>query len=207
MTMPTLTDAQIDAESPLDEAVMKEGFRDRDAWLYEDADNGGSGLMACAVAIIAAMLEHTHDGSDGQGEPIDSGGIATDAVSLAEMLVDLAVGDTELAANTLREENFEDFSVTSAKFSGALGTEVSGDWTYDMDTELPGPAADEFVGETHQVANPLGRVCIVAQGDITLGVDGHWHVRQVTASTITLGLNVGRVPVGAGTAYYSLVLL
>lgn len=165
MAIPPLTDAQIESDQPFDEALAKDGLRDRDVYLWDGADNGGTGIAGNVQAFLGtggafSSAGHSHDGTDGQGANIDTAGIAANAASDEAMFTDNAATSGKFAANTLQTGDFATGACTTAKMSGTMGTNVtSGPNAYD--TALP-PIGDSvvFLGDRVKVGAPKTGVAL-----------------------------------------------
>lgn len=184
LPLPSLSDAQIKSDQPLDEALTKEGLRDRDEWNWSQGDNGGSGINANIDAFIATTdtsqavfgaVGHSHDGTDGQGQNIDTAGIANGAASLEPMFTNNCVSSGKIAGNTLTGAKFEDLAVTTAKMSGTMGTHKTGSQPYDT-TAPPDTGAGDvtFLGDR---ATYSGSGVIVNQKATSSGVIDYFPVR------------------------------
>lgn len=158
MAIPALTDAEIKAEEPLDEDLMKQGLRDRDVSNWSTNGNGGSGIQANVLAFLDTAFGspgHSHNGDPGEGEPIDTAGIANGAASQEQMFQDDCVSAPKIDQNTLQGSDFAAMSVTTDKMSGTMGYHLTG--TVDYDTEADPEAGDvNFKGDRHTVNNSTG---------------------------------------------------
>lgn len=211
MPIPALTDDQIKSEKPFSQAVARDGLRARDSWLRSAATNGGSGIAASIAAFVAAMLGHGHTGADGDGQPIDSPGIANGAVNDPAMIAAGSVDQSKVHDATMAAGNFQDGCITSAMIHGTIGTELSGTWGYDTTGDPPGHGSDdEFPGETHSVSHSLGRIPMVTPGETSAGDAGDWHIRSVSTTHVVLGLNadiaMANHGIPAGIAVYNIVV-
>lgn len=188
MPFDSIADSAIDQDSPLKEtAVMKAG-RNRDRWNWEEASNGGAGIEPSVTAFRSALVAHSHDGTDGQGENIDTDGIAAGAVSDPDMFEDDSISAGKIASNTMQTGNLGTAAVTAEKMNGRMGWPVSGSQAYD--TTLPPRAGiDElYEGDTLILSNPKGGTGVLGNFTPTFthtptgGVD--WHCKDMTPSSI-----------------------
>lgn len=191
MALPSPTDAQIKSDQPLDEALVKDGYRDSDAYNFATGPNGGSGIAANVSAFATAFgpAGHRHDGTDGQGENIDTAGIANGAASLEPMFQDNCVSAAKIAANTLQGSDFDTMAVTAAKMSGVMGSHASGTKAYDSLAAPDTGAGDvTFLGDRAVFGNPKGSIGVICRQKATAsGFVDYFVVSQ--SGGITLGFN------------------
>lgn len=184
MAYATATAAQLTTDAPLDEALVKDVLQNNDKWLYEDA-TAGSGVDPNVTAMKAAMGAHSHDGTDGQGEPIPAAGIASNAVNNSDMMGTNSVSTGKLANTTVNTDNFGTAAVENDKWTGTLGTAISGAQNYDYGQPPRGsPHFDVAIeGDTLILSNPKGALgVIVNQGQ------ADWYILEMSSSEIKFGM-------------------
>lgn len=142
MSFPTVSNGQMDTGSPVDETLLAE-LVERDNW-NESGNSSGN-----AAGILAVYVSgHTHDGTSGQGQQIDTAGIADGGINQTSHFADDAVDNDALANNTLGSTKFADGSVTPAKMSGTMGNSTRFSGTGTSPTQ-------------ESIAHGLGRIPVV----------------------------------------------
>lgn len=185
MPYPTVADSQLQTDEPLDEALVKDGLRDKDRWLYDTATNGGSGVNANVQDMLTAMGAHTHDGTDGQGQQIAAAGIASNAVNDSDMLDTNSVSTGKFAGSTVNTANFGTAAVEQDKWTGTLGTAITGAENFDYNGAPRGDPFNDVAieGDTLILNNPKNALgVIVNQGE------PDWYILEMTASNIKFGM-------------------
>lgn len=199
MSLPALTNGQIQANKPLSETVMK-GLRNRDAWNREDATTGGGGLAPSIAAFEAGLLAHGHTGAGNDGDPVPTAGIADGAVFVPEMIQTDSIDALKVAGNTMDTRNLQDGAVTSAKLDGTTSDAASGTVYYNLDPEIEPPvsAGMDFLGEWVIVANPLGSYLGVIGTIGTTDVDttGEFHIRGFCNAAGAVGAGTTHIKLG-----------
>jgi hypothetical protein len=193
MALPPLTDAQIESDQPLDEALMKEGLRDRDIWNKSSGDDGGGGGIDQNVEKFRTKLSgavgHSHDGTGDEGANIDTDGIAAGAVWDPAMIGDDQVTTAKIAGTTMQTANFAANSVRPDEMTGTMGWPVSGSQAYDTEAAPVEDWEDYFQGDVAKVANPKGRIGVICNFKATGAVPQvECFVKDIQASWIYLGI-------------------
>jgi hypothetical protein len=199
MPIPTLSNAQIDTDSPLDEAVMKTGLRDRDEWLWSTAT--AAGIDPNVLAFVAQMLSHGHTGAAGDGAQIPTAGIAANAVNDSAMIGANAVTAGKIASNTMDTADIANGACTEPKLHGTQGEHLTSSSTFNVG-DPPGAGDDSFKGDRKTISHSKGTIGVVTSlivGNIS-GADIPYWIVEVTASDVTFGLwDTGSMPSGDNT--------
>lgn len=207
MAIPALADAAIDRDSPLKTTTVMEALRDRDDYTEVDATNGGAGIEPTVQGFLAAFGAHTHDGTDGQGENIDSPGIAANAANEPDMFQDDCVSTAKIASNTLETSDLDNGAVTVAKMSGDMGWALSGSLAWDTGGIAVGD--DEvFLGDTMAISHGKGTEGVICNRKVTASGNIDFFVRRVTSTQVFFGLRSATYVSGAtGTWHVDCKLL
>jgi len=122
MAFDAIADSEIDVDSVLDNALMVK-FKNRD-------DFNKSGNASGNADFFEDAYESGHDHSGGaEGANIITAGIATDGVISGTQVGSDAVTNGKIAGTTLTSGLFASGSVTVAKMSGKMGTNLTGSST------------------------------------------------------------------------------
>jgi len=197
MAIPALANADIKTDEALDEAVMKDGLRDRADWLHADAT--GSGINPNVLEFVAKMLSHGHTGAAGDGANIPTAGIAAGAVNDSGMMATNSVTAAKIATKTMDTAEFATGAVTEPKMHNSMGEHLTGASAFDIGAApLTGDVV--FRGDrksiNHSKGAARGVVTSILVGNIA-GVDIPYWVVSVSNSAVTFGLrNNGTLPAG-----------
>lgn len=122
MPYPSISSARLAADQPLDSQLLTD-LAAQDAWRYDQATSV-SGVQPNFLALQAALTAHTHDGTDAQGQPIPTDGIANGGVNFPEEIPDNAFTNPKFpstGSERVQGDNFQDGAVTLAKYNLGLG--------------------------------------------------------------------------------------
>ena len=169
-----VTNAQVTRWLPIDTVLMQK-LADNLQAVYNDEGNGGSGIRPTATAFGTAFAVgggHTHDGSDGQGLPVPTAGIANGGVCFPDEFGTGSVHNDNVGtgADGADTPKFADGGVAMIDLAGNLGQ--------DINTTGPTPAAPKTV--THS----LGRRPVVTN----IG-SSEFEVISTTSAHVVFGPN------------------
>jgi hypothetical protein len=192
MPLPTLADGTIDQDSPFSETVAG-ALKARDDYNYDGSTNGGSGIAPQVIGFGLAMIGHSHDGTDGAGENIDSPGIASGAASAGDMFQALSVTTAKIATNTMTASELDDGAVTKEKMAGSMSNgNFSGSSLFDTeDSPLPGDQL--FKGDTAAIGHSKGRPGVVVNIKAAPSGFVEFFVRKVDSTHVYLGIRYKKI--------------
>jgi hypothetical protein len=203
MAFDSIPNSALDTDSPLSNAALMGPLKNRDDWNASAAT--GSGVGPSIGAVTAGLASgHSHNGDPGEGNPIDTPGIADGAASVGEMYAANAVSAAKVASTTMQSANVASGAAPVGKWSGSLGRAVTGSKAYDTE-EAPGTGDLDFLGDTLVIGNPKGALGVIVNMKAGASDSGEieYFIKGITGAEITFGFRdsvLGGVP-GAGTWY------
>lgn len=193
MPLPTINANQLDVDSPVNEALVMDGLRDRDRWNYDTA-TAGSGVRPTVSHVTAALGTHNHSSGGTGGAQIPAAGIASGAILSASMIQAAAVTSGKTDTATISTAKLDDGAVTMAKLSGSMGTQYSGSQTFNY---VNAAGADDIAieGDGKVISHGKGRHVIVTN----VATDEFYIVSQPTVNSIKIAMRPSIYSGGSGT--------